>query len=87
MQIKPSKKSVIERIIDLDKKIKVSKTPNLIIITKDNKKGYKITEHYYSISKQPRFKELFYDNYKDYLETINKNLKIPIIINDLPISD
>lgn len=87
MQIKPSKKSVIDRIINLDKALKDINKPNLIMITKDKYKGYKITEHYYNINKQPRFKELFYDDYKDYLASFKQDLKIPIIINDLPITD
>lgn len=83
MQSIKTTKSILNRLSEIDKLTKRYNKPQLILITMDKNK-WLIREHYYSNNKKPIFKEMFYDDYKEYLASRNLDKNTPIIINDLP---
>lgn len=86
LQTKTTKRGIIDRLINLDKATMIGKKPHLVIIEQD-KKGYKVVEHFYNINKNPTYKELFYEDYNEYLDNVVLNKNTPVIINDLPRED
>lgn len=80
---KPTKQSLIKRIADLDNATIQSNYPNIVIIEREAK-GWSIQEQYYKPNKQVQYKELFYNDYNEYLKTANLNDKTVVIVNDLP---
>lgn len=84
LQTKTTKRGIIDRLINLDKATMISKKPHLVLIEQDDTKGYKIVEHYYNINNSYKHKELFYEDYNEYLSKANLDKNTPVIINDLP---
>lgn len=85
LQTKTTKRGIIDRIVNLDKATIQGKKPHLVMISlADNNKGWRIQEHYFKPNKQVDFKELFYEDYNDYLKTANLDKNTPVIVNDLP---
>lgn len=80
---KPTKQSLIKRIANLDKATIKSTYPNIVIIEQETN-GWSIQEQYYKPNKQVQYKELFYNDYNEYLKTANLNDKTVVIVNDLP---
>jgi len=83
---KTSKRSIIDRIVNLDKATMQGKKPHLVMITLDSK-GWRIQEHYFKPNKQVDYKEYFYEDYNDYLEKADLDKNTPVIVNDLPRED
>lgn len=86
LQTKTTKRGIIDRIVNLDKATMQGKKPHLVMITLD-KEGWRIQEHYFKPNKQVDFKELFYEDYNDYLKTASLDKNTPVIVNDLPRED
>ena len=84
LKTKVTKKSIIDRIINLDKETMQGKQPYLIMIDRDKTRGWRIVEHYLKVN-DVRFKELFYNDYNKYLENAKLDNNIPVIVNDIPI--
>lgn len=85
LKTKTTKKNIIDRVINLDKAINTSKQPSLVIIDREKEGEWIIKEHYYTPSSTPSYKTLYYKDYKEYLNNLKLDRKIPIIINDLPL--
>ena len=82
---KNSRRSVIDRIVNLDKATLMGKKPHLVMISiADDNKGWQVVEHYYRPNQQVSQKELYYEDYKDYLNSANLDKGTPVIVNDLP---
>lgn len=85
LQTKTTKKSIIDRIVNLDKATLMGKKPHLVMISiAEDNKSWRIVEHYFKPNKQVDFKEYFYEDYNDYLNKANLDNNTPVIVNDLP---
>lgn len=86
-----NKKNIMDRIEVINQKVKVSKDPRLILITRETNEGFNITEHYRHTNNRYTSKEYFYKDYNDYLNEFRQNkdsyTNTTIIIDDLPIVD
>lgn len=85
LQTKTTKRGIIDRIVNLDKATLMGKKPHLVMISiADDNKGWRIVEHYFKPNQQVSYKELFYEDYNDYLNRANLDKGTPVIVNDLP---
>lgn len=80
---KPNKQSLLKRIENLDNATIQSNYPNIVIIEQEGN-GWTIQEQYYKARRQVKYKELFYNDYNEYLKTAKLDSKTVVIVNDLP---
>ncbi len=79
-------KTLNNKIIDLQNKIKTMNRyndPQIVIVSKQENKTYKIIELYYNpIKRQNKRKEIIVNDYKKIIENYSNN-NTRVIINDL----
>lgn len=80
---KANKQNLIKRIENLENATKQSEYPNIVIIEQEGN-GWTIQEQYYKARRQVKYKELFYNDYNEYLKTAKLDSKTVVIVNDLP---
>ena len=63
-------KSIIDRVIKLDKSIVKTNKIYLIVICRDKEHGWIIKEYHTKDKKTANVKEFYYNDYKEYLDKI-----------------